>query len=95
MPDKVTTLGSLSGAGLLGSFVIAANEFSSCTFNFNNAEACSESVSNKGSFLVEEIVKACEFKTSVLLVNFRKNNGVGWDGLSEFSLVLLPVINNL
>jgi hypothetical protein len=41
---------------------------------------------------VEEVVEAGLFEAGVLLVDFGKNDGVGWNVLGELSLVLLPVI---
>ena len=70
MPDEVSTFGSLSRGSFLGGLVVALYQFSSSSFDFNDAEASSESVSTERSLLVEKIVKTGVFKTGVLLVDF-------------------------
>lgn len=41
---------------------------------------------------MEKIVEAGVLESSVLLVDFRENDSVGWNVLGKFSLFLLPVI---
>ncbi len=45
--------------------------------------------------MVEQIVEGGVLESSVLLVDFRENNSVGWNVLGKLSLFLLPVIIHL
>ena len=95
LPAEVATLGALSGGSLLRFLIPDLAAFLDITLNLNNVEHNAVGRAGKGTFVVEEILKGSVAEASVLLVNFRKDNSVLGNILSELSLVRIEGVLDL
>lgn len=95
LPAEIATLGSLSGGSLLGFFVENLAGFLLVTLNLDNVEHNAVGVASQRAFVVEEVLEGGLSKGGVLLVNFREDNSVLGNILSEFLLVSSPVVTRL
>jgi len=93
LPDEVS-LSALSRRRLLGLLVVAADEILHVTFNLDNVKHNAVGVAGEGALVVEKVVEGGLGKGSVLLLDFRDNNGVGGDGLGELGCIGLPVVGD-